>query len=810
MIKKTCLIHLLVVFLLFGTANAREQHLFTEGLAVGNCHQYGRQGFYSDQFAYRYFQPGFRAPKAGDILFADSTGRTATWQEIKADTAGLFRDRNAFNGYIYLSYNSPREQHVVFNISGNSMFYLNGEPHAGDVYGDKWLYTPARLKKGVNEIYVRTGSMRPGISAKIIFPGTPVLIKTEDATLPDIVKNSDSQSLMGAVVIVNASSKALRKHTIRALVSGREVTTGIPEIPPLTTRKVMFRFDGSAVEAAGPVECLISLLQEGKKVAEATLPIASVSADQPYKCTFISDIDGSLQYYAVNPRKGVSETPGAFYLSVHGAGVEAIGQARAYGSKEEGVLVAPTNRRPRGFNWEDWGRMDALEVLALGVEKFKPDPDRIYLTGHSMGGHGTWYLGATYPGKWAAIAPCAGYPSLLGYASADGKIPQPGENINEQNLYRASNGSNVFELAKNYAASGIYIHHGDDDRTVSVDYARQMREILGKFHSDFCYYEYPGGSHWWSNESVDWPPLFAFFHSHRRTPDRQRNRIDFTTANPAVSPTYAWVSILQQQEPHKYSRIQLSRDAEKGTITGETQNITALTIDLAEIQSSKVTMMIDGDTLALPGAASGGSVTLIRKGHWSQGIPPGKEQKGILRNGTFKEPFNHRMVFVYATSGTREENAWALAKARFDAETWYYRGNGSVDMVADRDFDPAAWPDRGVILYGNASTNSAWAPLMGNCPIQVTRGMLKMGDQLLQGDHFGAYLMYPRPGSDSASVAAVTGTGLPGMKAAYANQYFTGGSGFPDFTIFSAEMVREGVPGIIRAGFYDNQWKLTD
>ena len=32
-----------------------------------------------------------------------------------------------------------------------------------------------------------------------------------------------------------------------------------------------------------------------------------------------------------------------------------------------------------------------------------------------MGGHGTWYLGVTYPDKFAAIAPCAGYPDLLGY-----------------------------------------------------------------------------------------------------------------------------------------------------------------------------------------------------------------------------------------------------------------------------------------------------------------------------------------------------------------------------------------------------------
>ncbi|MBP6969697.1 MAG: prolyl oligopeptidase family serine peptidase [Prolixibacteraceae bacterium] len=727
-----------------------------------------------------------------------------------ADTSGLFRDRDASNGYIFLSYDSPREQNVVFNIRGNSMFYFNGEPHAGDIYSDGWLFIPVRLKKGVNEIYIRTGSLSTGVSARIIFPVTPVMLKIEDATLPDIVEGEANQSLMGAIVVVNSTSLPLRDHALRAEIAGKEVTTRIPDIPPLSIRKVMFRFDGSGVNRTGQVECLLSLLQKGKRITETALTISSVSAHQPYKCTFLSHIDGSLQYFAVNPRKGGSVPGRSLYLSVHGAGVEAIGQARAYQPKEEGDLVAPTNRRPRGFNWEDWGRMDAMEVLAITLERLKPAPDRIYLTGHSMGGHGTWYLGATYPGKWASIAPCAGYPSLLGYASADGKIPVPGENINEQNLYRASNGSNVFELARNYGASGVYVYHGDDDRTVSVEYARQMRELLGKFHTDFCYYEYPGGSHWWSNESVDWPPLFNFLENHRLIAGSQRNRIDFTTANPAVSSTYAWVTLLQQQEPLQYSQVKFVRDLQKGILTGETRNITALKLDLQDIPTSQAMIIIDGDSLEVPVTDSSRIVTLIREGKWRLGNPPHPGQRGILRNGTFKEPFNHRMVFVYGTSGNREENAWALTKARFDAETWYYRGNGSVDLVADRDFIPEAWPGRGIILYGNAATNTIWPKLLGNCPIQVTRNSLKMGDQVLQGDHYGAYLMYPMPDNDTLSVAAITGTGLPGMKAAYANQYFTGGSGFPDFILFTTQMVREGVPGILKAGFYNNQWQLEE
>ena len=47
------------------------------------------------------------------------------------------------------------------------------------------------------------------------------------------------------------------------------------------------------------------------------------------------------------------------------------------------------------------------------------------------------------------------------------------------------------------------------------------------------------------------------------------------------------------------------------------------------------------------------------------------------------------------------------------------------------------------------------------------------------------------------------------MNAANANQYFAGGSGFPDYMIFRMNMLQDGVNGIEMAGFFDNEWKLT-
>src|SRR5205807_137874 len=164
------------------------------------------------------------------------------------------------------------------------------------------------------------------------------------------------------------------------------------------------------------------------------------------KRTFLSEIDGSVQYYALNPAQKDRHRPDgapALFLSLHGAAVEAIGQASAYEGKSWGHLVAPTNRRPYGFDWEDWGRMDAMEVLEIAQRDLHTDPNRVYLTGHSMGGHGTWQIGAHFPDKFAAIGPSAGWISFKSYV---GLNPEKNVSPIQQIMERATSPSNTLAL----------------------------------------------------------------------------------------------------------------------------------------------------------------------------------------------------------------------------------------------------------------------------------------------------------------------------------------------------------------------------
>ncbi len=75
------------------------------------------------------------------------------------------------------------------------------------------------------------------------------------------------------------------------------------------------------------------------------------------------------------------------------------------------IMLAP--QCPEHLRWstDDWFENFHREVTA----RYRIDPDRIYLTGPSLGGSGTWYIAARYPETFAAIAPISGFTSHLDY-----------------------------------------------------------------------------------------------------------------------------------------------------------------------------------------------------------------------------------------------------------------------------------------------------------------------------------------------------------------------------------------------------------
>ena len=338
--------------------------------------------------------------------------------------------------------------------------------------------------------------------------------------------------------------------------------------------------------------------------------------------------------------------------------------------------------------------------------------------------------------------------------------------------------------------------------------------------------------------------------------------MDFVTPDPGVSATCHWAAILQQQHALQPSRISLRYDPGLRRFVGTTENVACLALRLDTLRpNGPLTLDIDGHKLAnvaLPAsnssasssAAASASTLYLTQGTngWQVSDALPETSKRPERGGLFKQAFRHRMLFVYGTKGTPEENAWAFAKARFDAETFWYRGNGSIDVVPDTEFVAAqpslkspthnslhevhspenlkspspsdagaarrgvgvrlSDPDRSVILYGNRDTNAAWEILLADSPVQARRGTIQMGAKTFAGDDLACLFVRPRPHSGVASVGVVGGTGLAAMRLTDRQAYFLSGAAYPDCLVFSPDELTQGSEGVLAAGFFGNDWSL--
>ncbi len=801
---------------------------FKKGLVLST----GRSSLNSVSFptdvVFKNFLMTHKTVSEGEVAYIDPSGNAQKWTSVQVNDKSTFETPALRGGYMYLTYRSDDEKVVLFEASGHTKALINGFPHEGDHYDFGYSLIPIKLKRGTN-VFVLKGGRFPRIRARLITPRAPIIFTKRDMTLPDLLIE-ESIAYKGAVRIINATENWIRNYKIRAYHDGKDMVSKAMTLPPMSVRKVPFDIPVVWKDSKLGKSQLGLELQNSRDIVmdSQEIDIDIKSKYGKHKRTFISKIDGSVQYFSVAPSSVKDLKNGALFLSVHGASVEAVNQANAYKQKDWGHIVAPTNRRPFGFAWEDWGRLDALEVLAEGKRIYDPDPTTIYLTGHSMGGHGTWYLGATYPDKFAAIAPCAGYPDLLGYRDSFVKralkaSPEQLKNwgITEEALKkmaekpqltdmdhmikRAGNPSRTLKLRRNYLQQGVYILHGEKDNVVPTFIAREMREELGKFHNDFTYYEYPGGTHWYGDHSMDWPPIFDLFKQRTIKHDSLIDKMEFYTASPGVSAQSRFVTIYQQQKPFEISAVNFSKE-EGLTIT--TENVQAMAITVDQIAKENDTLVLDGGSFAIP---QKGEIFFDKSnGSWQFSEKPSLKKKGPHRNGGFKDAFTNNVVFVYATQGDKTENRWYYNKALSDAEAFYYRANGSVELVPDKDFNPKEYSDQNVVVYGNNNNNAAWKKLLKNAPVQVGDGKVMLGGREVRGEQWGLYFIVPRPDSDTASVGVVTATGKEGMKAIYPNHYLLNGTTFPDLLLFNNGTMQYGTDAVKCAGFFGNDWSFKN
>ena len=184
--------------------------------------------------------------------------------------------------------------------------------------------------------------------------------------------------------------------------------------------------------------------------------------------------------------------PVIFYL--HGRSVSGtdINRIKRYGlpyfldqgKKLDFIVVAP--QCPWGKNWASENWFDT--IYAEISEQHRIDPSRVYLTGMSLGGFGTWELANRYPHIFAAIAPlCGGVKD---------------------------------EWAENLTHLPIWVFHGAKDKLVSVVRSDRMVEALKAHEAPVVYSRLAGKGHDIHRVYND-DNLYEWFKSFTRRPVKE-------------------------------------------------------------------------------------------------------------------------------------------------------------------------------------------------------------------------------------------------------------------------------------------------
>ncbi len=183
-------------------------------------------------------------------------------------------------------------------------------------------------------------------------------------------------------------------------------------------------------------------------------------------------------------------------LFLHGAGergsdlqavrTQGLPRALLNGLSLPFIVVAP--QCPVNDTW-DHHRFGLTALLDEIGSQYRVDPDRVYLTGLSMGGFGTFDLAQAFPERFAALAPVCGGVRRLADAPT---------------------------TARRLKSLPIWVFHGALDDIVPLAASEQIVDALKAEGADVQFTVYPDKYHDSWTVTYDNPELYAWFQKHRR------------------------------------------------------------------------------------------------------------------------------------------------------------------------------------------------------------------------------------------------------------------------------------------------------
>jgi predicted peptidase len=230
-------------------------------------------------------------------------------------------------------------------------------------------------------------------------------------------------------------------------------------------------------------------------------------------------LDGDEYRYQVYvPREFRRGLKWPVILALHGVGecgndgllqtnVGLAGAIRRHPERFPAIAVFPQSHADGTPAWQGAGGRAALAAIDRAIAEFSGDPSRVYLTGFSAGGNGSWYLASHNPGRFAAVAVICGFISEFRSKSSGVLYPA---------LVASSEPDPYATMAKQVAHLPIWIFHGDADGVASVEESRKMAAALKAIGADVQYTEFPGVGHNAWDPAYERADLFAWMLKQRR------------------------------------------------------------------------------------------------------------------------------------------------------------------------------------------------------------------------------------------------------------------------------------------------------
>lgn len=523
----------------------------------------------------------------------------------------------------------------------------------------------------------------------------------------------------------------------------------------------------------------------------AAVSPAQVYTPGPQVLTFLSDVDDTDQPYGLYlPKQFDPSRKYPLVISLHGAGSNhRLNLRRVFGKGNRPgetdaeatryfpplrdvnyIVASPLSRGTMGY--QGIAEKDVYDVLADVKKRFPIDENRIYLTGLSMGGGGTLWLGLTRPDVWAAIAPvCAA-------------VPQGTE-----------------ELAPNALNLPVHLFHGDQDQAVKVDVSRKWHKLLLGLDTNVEYIEYPGVRHnSWDYAYKD-GGIFDWFDKFRRTPFPERVRL--ATRSYKYNSAY-WVQ-LDGLTPGVLASID-AKFISKNRLEVQTRELDGFTLNLAgHPQFSKaqpLEITVDGDVQKLKAPGLPLSFSKTDTGWRVARYAPGPAAKRPGLEGPIGDAIAARHIYVYGTlNSSGEDELRGRREQAEQAANWATPRSRlllSLRAAADKEVTEADQRIANLVLFGTKETNSLMARFSSQLPMELNAGAADYG------------LLFIAPAGDRY---VVVNSGLPfwtgADQAKRAGFRFIAAPyrallSFQDFILFKGSL-----ENVVAEGRFDRNWKLS-